>query len=101
MSRRSTILALAWIGDGRRLISGGEGTTIRFRDASDGSSLKVLRDNDAIIGMAPCPPGNRLAGGGYGGNLHLWDLTEGKPGPAMPEMTSRTWTVALPRSGPW
>jgi hypothetical protein len=55
MSRRPTILALAWTEDGRRLISGGEDATIRFWDASDGSSFKVLRDNDATIGMAPSP----------------------------------------------
>ncbi len=70
--------ALAVSPDGRRLLSGSEGGTLRLLETSTGRELLRLEGGPRIWSVAFTPDGRRAVSAGDDGALKLWDLEAGK-----------------------
>jgi WD40 repeat protein len=70
---------LAFIPDGKTLVSGGWDHTIRFWDPASGKEVRRLEvDTRTVMGVAVSPDGKTLASAGGDGILRVWDLATGK-----------------------
>ncbi|MCA3431315.1 MAG: WD40 repeat domain-containing protein [Roseomonas sp.] len=64
--------------DGARLVSGGNGGTLRLWDAADGALLATLTGHEGtVFSVGFSPDGARLVSGGDDGTVRLWDAASG------------------------
>ncbi|MEV6347635.1 hypothetical protein [Actinoplanes sp. NPDC051851] len=77
--------AVAVSADGRRAAAGGD-DGVRIWDAGTGELLTTLAvvDRLAVYALAFSPDGTMLAGGSQGGDVLLWHVATGAPGPILP-----------------
>jgi WD40 repeat protein len=72
------VTAVAFSPDGKMLASCGNDTTARLWDSASGKSQRTLKHDSWLERVAFSPDGKSLAiAGGWGGKVHLWDLTAG------------------------
>lgn len=78
--------AIAWMGDGAHVLSGGEDRTVRVWRARDGEPVRILRHAASVEGLAVSRDGRRLAAGDEAGRLTIWDISHPDPAawPAEP-----------------
>jgi RNA polymerase sigma factor (sigma-70 family) len=74
------VYSLAFTGDGKGLITAGQGDLAHLWDVSSGRQLRQFGDRreEALCVVALSPDGRTLAGRVTGGSLCLWDATIGK-----------------------
>src|SRR5262249_41536278 len=67
-------LTVAFSPDGRRLVTGGEGNTVKIWDVQTGRELKILRGHTGeIYAVAISPDGRWVASGGEDSTVRVWD----------------------------
>jgi hypothetical protein len=67
--------AAAFSPDGRRLVTGGPGGSIRLSDLPSGREVATVpAHRGALRGLAFSPDGRTLASGGEDADIHLWDV---------------------------
>lgn len=72
--------AVAFSPDGRWLLGGGKGATVRVFDAASGALHAVLRGHAGDVGgLAVRPDGLLAASGGEDGTIRFWSLPDGAP----------------------
>jgi RNA polymerase sigma factor (sigma-70 family) len=84
-------LSVAWSPDGKALASSSKDQTARLWESDSGKLKRTLKHTGWLERVAFSPDGKSLAvAGGWGGKVHLWDLThEGdKPRWSAPQMNS-------------
>ncbi|MFP3939128.1 MAG: hypothetical protein ACLF0P_02375, partial [Thermoanaerobaculia bacterium] len=81
--------AVAVVGDGRRIASGGDDGQVLLADPDEpGGAPELLAElGSAVRSLASSPDGSRLAAGALDGSLWLWALPEG-------------WSAPSPGAGP-
>ncbi len=71
----NAVQALAYLPDGRTLVSAGDDRTIRRWDIYSGKEVARLLDHtNAVLSLSVSPDGTRLASGGHDKVVRLWDL---------------------------
>lgn len=75
----SSVGAVAFSPDGRRLVTGGGDGTARIWDAASGRELAVLRPHGGwVASVAFAPSGDRLITSASDGRVRIWDPATGK-----------------------
>ena len=70
---------MAYSPDGRFIVTGLEGSTAEFWDASDGRELFELKGHtDSICSLAFSPDGERIITGSRDQTARVWDTTTGR-----------------------
>ena len=72
------LYAVAWSPDGRRIASGGAGTTIQVWDATTGEALFTYRGHlSCVYTLAWSPDSTRIASVAGETTIHIWNATTG------------------------
>jgi WD40 repeat protein/tRNA A-37 threonylcarbamoyl transferase component Bud32 len=80
ISHGSMVLAVAFRGDGRVLVTGGGDRTARLWDAATGAPRSPpLRHAKQVNAVAFSPDGRKVLTAGDGGTARLWDADTGEP----------------------
>lgn len=69
--------AVGFIGDGRRVVSGGDGGRLRFRDLDDGHDGPLAARHGTILGLSTFDGGRRVLSAAGDGVLRVWDTGTG------------------------
>jgi hypothetical protein len=76
---RHSINAVAVTPDGRHMVSGSRGNTLRVWDLATGETKTTLRGHtDTVNAVAVTPDGRHVVSGSSDKTLRVWDLTTGK-----------------------
>jgi WD40 repeat protein len=71
-------LTVAFSPDGRRLVTGGEGNTVKIWDVETGQVLQTLRGHSGdVYTVAFSPDGRWVASGGEDSTVKVWDSHTG------------------------
>jgi WD40 repeat protein len=74
----SSVVAVAWSPDGKRIASASYDKTVQVWDAADGGHVYTYREHtDDLFTVAWSPDGKRIASGGQDGTVQVWDATDG------------------------
>lgn len=93
--RPSTVLAVAYTPDGKRLVSLHADRTIRVRDAQTGKLHGVATGKDAEVAcLALSPDGTLLATAGSDKVVTLWEIGESSPTPATGSGRQRAFRIS-------
>lgn len=68
----STISALVFLPDSRRLVSSSHGGTIRVWEVEEGRQLGIMHHGSGVTAMAASSDGSLLASGGADGTVAVW-----------------------------
>src|SRR5262249_61774266 len=95
-------LTVAFSPDGRRLVTGGEGNTVKIWDVKTGRELKILRGHTGeIYAVAISPDGRWVASGGEDSTVEGWGRHHGdQPGRPLPRPIRPVGSVAVRPRGP-
>ena len=75
----SIVLSVAFSGDGRTLVSGGEDETICLWDVATRNELRSLRGHvGKVSSVCISPDGHLIASGSLDGSIRLWDADTGR-----------------------
>ncbi len=75
----SDVYEVAFTPDGKRVVSAGEGGTIRLWDATTGEQLDPLDGHEGQVwGLAVSQDGSLIASAGFDKTVRLWDAESGK-----------------------
>jgi WD40 repeat protein len=98
----SWVQALAYLPDGRTLVSASDDHTLRLWDLSTGQTRAVLEEHtDQVVTLSATADGNLVASGGYDRRVILWDLLGGKQRVLPEKFEYRVNAVALSPDGQW
>jgi WD40 repeat protein len=97
----STVHALAYTRDGRRLITAGEGGAVRIWDLASGKLQVLNGESETILAMALDASGKKLVTGSNTGKVRLWDLSVGTAVRELETEGGRVATVSLSDDGRW
>ncbi len=75
----STVTAVAFSPDGRRIVSGSDDKTLRLWDAESGESRALAGHTDGVAAVAFSPDGRRIVSGSSDTTLRLWDADPASP----------------------
>lgn len=68
------VYKVAFLADGKQVVSAGQGGTVRFWDASSGQQLAAIKAHEGKVrGLAISPDGSRIATGGADNVVRVWD----------------------------
>jgi len=96
----NSVQALAYVPDGKMLISAGDDCTIRLWDVQSGREVARLQGHtDSIQTLSIHPDGNQLASGGHDKQVRLWDLTARRLLNAFPPYETTINAVAFSADG--
>jgi WD40 repeat protein len=70
--------SIAWSPDGRLLVSGGFGETIKFWNVATGELVRDLKHQDHVVQVIFSPDGQWLASASLGEHYHIWNMATGK-----------------------
>ena len=74
----STITAIAWSPDGKRIASGSMDNTVRVWDTADGKNAYIYRGHSSWIGdVVWSPDGKRIASASADNTVQIWDAFDG------------------------
>jgi WD40 repeat protein len=95
------VAALAFTRDGKRLLSGGAGTTLRVWEVASGKDVFSFPEHESYINcVAYSPDGKTLATAGLDGTIRLWQPGTDRPARVIPEgHQQRVWSVAYSPDG--
>jgi WD40 repeat protein len=92
----------AFSADGRYLLAGGDGGTLRFYEVKSGKLLHELKGHTHYTQhSAFLPDGKQVLSASADGTLRLWDLTTGKEARKLDAHTGGAYSVALSKDGKW
>ena len=73
------VYALAWMPDGKRVISAGGDGTARMWRVADSKELRRFKSTEGnLLALAITRDGRLLASGGSGSGIHIWETATGK-----------------------
>ncbi|AKJ00312.1 High-affnity carbon uptake protein Hat/HatR [Archangium gephyra] len=97
---RDAAVAVAWDGEGRRLVSGGGDGTVRVWEVGSGSELARMEGHgDWVRSVAWDAEGRRLASGGEDGTVRVWEAESGRELTRLEEFSGPVLSVAWDAEG--
>jgi WD40 repeat protein len=91
---RSTVHALAFAPDGRRLLSAGADGTVRIWDVGEGQEANALTGHAGAVRSIAIDDDGWIASGGDDGKPRLWDLNSAKVIEVLPKLLGPITSVA-------
>jgi WD40 repeat protein len=70
---QAALTSVAYSSDGKQLASASADQTIKIWDATSGSEIVTLHEEQSALSLAFSPDGRRLASGGADGMVRLWE----------------------------
>jgi WD40 repeat protein len=96
----NVIYAAAITQDGKRLITGDTGDTVRVWDIGSGEELSVLKGHEQwILSIALTPDGKRLVTGSTDKTVRIWDLDTGTTLRVLKDHKSAIYALAITPDG--
>jgi len=89
--------AVAFSGDGKTLVTGGNHNTMELWDVATGTLLRSLVGHTSPINsVALSPDGKMLVSGGTDATTRLWDMPTGKALGSLISLSQNDWAVVVP-----
>lgn len=96
----STVFAVAWSPDGKRVASGGNDSTVQVWNARTGHLLvKYSGHTGTVYALAWSPDSTRVASTSQDATVQVWDATSGRHLLTYRDQTAPLWSVAWSPSG--
>ena len=96
----STVVCVAFVGDGSRCLSGSCDGAIKLWDAGTGEEIRSFPGHQGtVISLAVSPDGIRALSAGDDGTIRLWDLAEGRQLHLLRDPGGAVWSAVFTPDG--
>ena len=91
---------MAFLPDGKQVVSGSDDQTVRLWDAATGALLQTLEGHTGVVtSVAFSPNGKQVVSGSYNRTVRLWDAATGAPLQTLEGHTGSVTSVAFSPDG--